>query len=188
MKLEQTTDSDFLIENRLKESEERFSLAMKGANDGLWDWNLLTDEVYYSPRWKNMLGYKDVELENHLNTWEKLVHADDRDEVLKKAQDCIEGKEEEFEVEMRMHHKNGSEIIVLSRAFLVKRDSDNKPVRLVGTHVDITERRKSEDFVKKTNSILEMIAIGKPASDVYDAIALMYEARHPGLRCSLLEL
>lgn len=188
MNLEQVIASDNLIKDKLKESEERFSLAMKGANDGLWDWNLLTDEVYYSPGWKSMLGYKDVELQNHFSTWEQLVHDDDKKNILKKAQDCIEGQDEEFEVEMRMYHKDGSVVIVLSRAFVVRRESDNKAIRLVGTHVDITQRKKSEDFVKKTNEILKMIAIGKPASDVYDAIALMYEARHTGLRCSLLEL
>jgi len=169
-------------------SEERFSLAMRGANDGLWDWNLETDEVYYSPRWKNMLGYEENELENKLDSWARLVHADDKDSVLKKVQDYLEGRTHAFEVEMRMHHKNGREVFVLSRAFLVTRESDGKPVRLVGTHVDITERKKAEAFDSQNNKILEMIAIGHAASDIYDAIALMYEARHPGLRCSMLEL
>jgi diguanylate cyclase (GGDEF)-like protein/PAS domain S-box-containing protein len=169
-------------------SEERFSLAMRGANDGLWDWNLETDEVYYSPRWKNMLGYEENELENKLDSWARLVHADDKDSVLKKVQDYLEGRTHAFEVEMRMHHKDGREVFVLSRAFLVTRESDGKPVRLVGTHVDITERKKAEAFDSQNNKILEMIAIGHAASDIYDAIALMYEARHPGLRCSMLEL
>jgi diguanylate cyclase (GGDEF)-like protein/PAS domain S-box-containing protein len=169
-------------------SEERFSLAMRGANDGLWDWNLETDQVYYSPRWKNMLGYEENELENKLETWARLVHADDKDSVLKKVQDYLEGRINAFEVEMRMRHKNGREVFILSRAFLVTRKSDGKPIRLVGTHVDITERKKSEAFVSQNNKILEMIAIGHAASDIYDAIALMYEARHPGLRCSMLEL
>lgn len=169
-------------------SEERFSLAMRGANDGLWDWNLETDEVYYSPRWKNMLGYEENELENKLDSWARLVHADDKDSVLKKVQDYLEGQTHAFEVEMRMHHKDGREVFVLSRAFLVTRESDGKPVRLVGTHVDITERKKAEAFDSQNNKILEMIAIGHAASDIYDAIALMYEARHPGLRCSMLEL
>jgi len=180
--------SDCLIEDKLKQSEERFSLAMRGANDGLWDWDLLTDKVYYSPRWKNMLGYENHELENDLDTWAKLVNPEDKVMALKKVQDCMEGKVEEFEVEMRMQHKDGSTVIVLSRGFLVKRESDDRPVRLAGTHVDITERKKNEEFVKNTNTILEIIAMGKPASEIYDAIALMYEARHPGMRCSLLEL
>ncbi|MEQ1816728.1 MAG: EAL domain-containing protein [Nitrosomonas sp.] len=169
-------------------SEERFSLAMRGANDGLWDWNLETDEVYYSPRWKSMLGYGESELDNELNTWENLVQPDDKDRVLEKVQDYLDGQADSFEVEMRMHHKDGHDVYVLSRAFLVIRESDGKPARLVGTHVDITERKLAEIFDNKNAEILEMIAIGRSASDIYDAIALLYEARHPGMRCSMLEL
>ena len=169
-------------------SEERFSLAMRGANDGLWDWNLESDEVYYSPRWKSMLGYGENELDNDLNTWANLVHPDDKDRVLEKVQDYLVGQADSFEVEMRMHHKKGHEVYVLSRAFLVIRESDGKPARLVGTHVDITERKLAEVFDNKNAEILEMIAIGRSASDIYDAIALLYEARNPGMRCSMLEL
>lgn len=174
--------------NRLSISEERFSLAMRGANDGLWDWNLETDEVYYSIRWKSMLGYREDELDNNLNTWTSLVHPDDKNSVQKKVQDYIAGRADAFEVEMRMRHKDGHEVFVLSRAFLVKRESDGKAIRLVGTHVDITERKKAEAFDSKSAEILEMIAIGRPASEIYDAIAMMYESRHPGMRCSMLEL
>ena len=169
-------------------SEERFSLAMRGANDGLWDWNLETDEVYYSPRWKNMLGYTEKDLENTINTWGNLVNPDDKDRVLEKVREYIDGSKNSFEVEMRMHHKEGHEVFVLSRGFLVTRKSDNKPIRLVGTHVDIIERKIAEAFDNQYAKILEMIAIGHSASDIYDAIALMYESRHPGMRCSMLEL
>lgn len=172
----------------LYKSEERFSLAMRGANDGLWDWDLETDEFYYSPRWKSMLGYDEIELDNTLSTWEGLVHVDDKAWVKERAQKYIDGRSNSFEAEMRMRHKDGRQISVLSRAFLVIRDSDNEPVRLVGTHVDITGRKKSEAFDAQNTQVLEMIAIGQPASDIYDAIALMYEMRHPGMRCSMLEL
>ncbi|GJL72172.1 MAG: bifunctional diguanylate cyclase/phosphodiesterase [Nitrosomonas sp.] len=172
----------------LYKSEERFSLAMRGANDGLWDWNLETKKAYYSPRWKSMLGYGENELENTLDTLANLVHLDDKDRVVEKVQDYLAGRTDSFEVEIRMRHKNGHQIDVLSRAFLVTRETDDKPIRLVGTHVDITERKKAAAFDKKNSEILEMIAIGRPAPDIYDAIALMYEDRHPGMRCSLLEL
>lgn len=175
------------FENRLKESEERFTFAMQGANDGLWDWNLETDEVYYSPRWKSMLGYEEDELPDIFQTWEKLVHPDDMQRVLKNVQNIVEGKVQTYEVEMRMHHKNGEEVHVLSRAFLVK-TKDNKPIRLVGTHVDITQQIKLKEFDDNQSKILKMIATGVAASEIYDEIALMYEARNPGMRCSLLEL
>ena len=185
------TDAKTALENTASElyrSEERFALAMRGANDGLWDWDLETDEVYYSPRWKSMLGYSKNELDHSLATWKTLVHADDKDRVLAKIQSYLSGHADSFEVEMRMIHKHGYQIFVLSRAFLVLDESDNKPVRLVGTHIDITERKKSEVFNDKNAHVLEMIAIGRSAPAVYDAIALMYENRHPGLRCSMLEL
>ncbi len=175
-------------EERLQKSEERFSLAMRGANDGLWDWNLETNEVYYSPRWKSMLGYEKDELTDDLSTWQSLVHPDDKEIVLKMVQDCLTGTVDSFDVEMRMQHKSGHEVFVRSRAFLVQRDSDRKATRLVGTHVDITARKKAEDFDDKNAEILEMIATGKPASEIYPEIALMYEGRHPGMRCSMLEL
>ncbi len=170
------------------ENEERFSLAMHGANDGLWDWNLETNEVYYSPRWKSMLGYEEDELDNNFATWEALVYPEDKDRILEKVQEYIEGRSEAFEVEIRMRHKDRYEVVVLSRAFLVNRDYDNKPVRLVGTHIDITERKKIESYEKRNAEILEMIATGKPVGDIYNAIALMYEERHSGMRCSMLEL
>ncbi|NET38262.1 MAG: EAL domain-containing protein [Cyanothece sp. SIO1E1] len=175
-------------EEKLQKSEERFSLAMRGANDGLWDWNLETNEVYYSPRWKSMLGYENDELANDLNTWQRLVHPDDKDRVLEMVQDYLVGKADSFDIEMRMQHKAGYEVFVLSRAFLVHHDSAKKAVRLVGTHVDITARKKAEAFDDKNTEILEMIATGRPASEIYTEIALMYEERHPGLRCSMLEL
>ncbi|MEH6466906.1 MAG: EAL domain-containing protein [Porticoccus sp.] len=172
----------------LYKSEERFSLAMLGANDGLWDWNLETDEVYYSPRWKSMLGYEEHELDSHLDTWASLVHPNDKGWVLAKVQDYFDGQADSFEVEMRMRHKGGHDVFVLSRAFRVICESENKPLRLVGTHVDVTERKKAEVFNDKNAEVLEMIAVGQPASDIYNAIALMYEERHPGMRCSMLEL
>lgn len=175
-------------EEKLQKSEERFSLAMRGANDGLWDWNLETDEVYYSPRWKSMLGYEDYELTDDLGAWENLVHPEDKARVLKLVQDYLGGNADSLDVEMRMQHKDGHEIFVLSRAFLVHRVADGKAVRLVGTHVDITARKKAEEFDDKNAEILEMIATGRPAKEIYEEIALLYEGLHPGMRCSMLEL
>lgn len=181
-----TPPQSFLSESY--KPEERFSLAMRGANAGVWDWNFETDEIYYSPRWKKMLGFGPDELEGNLQTWETLVHPDDKERVLAELQDYLSGNANVFEIEMRMSHKKGHYIFVLSRAFLVTRQSDSTPLRLVGTHVDISLRKKSEEFNDNNAQILEMIAIGRAAKDVYEAIALMYESRHPGLRCSMLEL
>ncbi|NQZ80795.1 MAG: EAL domain-containing protein [Colwellia sp.] len=185
LSLHQTTETHTA---RLFNSEERFALAMRGASDGLWDWNLATDDVYYSPRWKSMLGYDDNELENNLTTWATLVHTEEKDSVLKKVQEYLTGEAEFFEVEMRMHHKNGHDIFVRSRAFKVTREPNSEPIRLIGTHVDITPQKKAKQFEERHNKIIEMIAKGKPVSEIYIEIALLYEERHPGLRCSMLEL
>ncbi|MDF1659566.1 MAG: ATP-binding protein [Verrucomicrobiales bacterium] len=168
--------------------EERFFHAMQGAANGLWDWNLETNDVYYSPRWKSMLGYADDELPNHLNTWSSLVHPDDHDRALKVVSDYVEGRIDLFEIEMRMIHKDGHEIVVLSRGHLCDRNFKSKPTRLIGSHLDITARIKSEQFIVATSEILEMIATREPAIDIYEAVAHLYESRHPGLRCSMLEL
>ena len=175
-------------EEKLQKSEERFSLAMRGANDGLLDWNLETNDVYYSPRWKNMLGYKNHELANDASTWPRLVHPEDKAMVLTLVQDYLDSQVDSFEIEMRMQHKTGHDVFVLFRAFLIHRKSDGKAIRLVGTHIDITARKRAESFDDKHAEILEMIATGKPASEIYSEIALLYEGRHPGLRCSMLEL
>ncbi len=157
-----------LSKEKLRESEERFSLAMKGANDGLWDWNLETDEVYYSPRWKEMLGYKEDELGSTLDVWSGLVHPDDKDRALEKVQEYVEGRAGSFEVEMRMRHKQGHWVIVLSRAFLVRRSSDHKAIRLTGTHVDITERKKLEE--EKQSQIHHLESMQKIADAVSSSL------------------
>ncbi|MEH6652311.1 MAG: bifunctional diguanylate cyclase/phosphodiesterase [Motiliproteus sp.] len=172
----------------LYKNEEQFALAMRSANDGLWDWDLLTNEVYFSPRWKSMLGYESDELAPLLQTWADLVHPDDKDNVLQKVQDYLSDKEDVFEVEMRMLHKNNHYIFIRSRAFKVLCNSTGNATRLVGTHVDISDKKRSEILDKRTTNILEMIAKGHPAADVYNVIALLYEGRHPGLRCSMLRL
>jgi PAS domain S-box-containing protein len=138
---------------RLALSAERFRLAMRGANDGLWDWNLKTDEVYYSPRWKAMLGYADEELENHLDTWKGLVHPEDQERSLVLVRDLIEGRARKFEVELRMRHKDGHYLDILSRAFLAH-DARGEAARLVGTHVDISERKQFEAQIEASLSLL----------------------------------
>ncbi len=130
-------------EQALRASEERFKLAIRAANDGLWDWNLQTNEVYYSPRWKSMLGYEDHELENAFSTWEQLVNADDKSKTLALIEDCMAGKSDGFVTEFRMRHKAGHWVFILSRAVMV-RDDKGLPVRMAGTHVDISERKATE--------------------------------------------
>jgi PAS domain S-box-containing protein len=134
--------------NKLKKSEERFDLAMQGANDGLWDWNLVTNEVYFTPRWKTMLGYTDDELENCFDTWAMLVHPEDIISAKKSIEEYLSGKTENYQIEFRMKQKLGHYANILSRGFAVRDELSGKPVRLIGTHVDITERKQAEEKLK----------------------------------------
>jgi PAS domain S-box-containing protein len=122
----------------LKVNEERMKLVMQITNDGLYDWNLQTNEVYYSPQWKAMLGYADEKLENQLSTWLDLMHPADGEATLQQVKYCIDGVIDRFEAVFRLRHKYGHYISVLSRAGLF-RDADNKATRMVGTNVDITK-------------------------------------------------
>jgi PAS domain S-box-containing protein len=160
---------------KLQASEERFQLAMLGANDGIWDRNLLTDEVYFSPRWKEMLGYQDHELENSLDTWATLTHPDDRESTLEQVQDYVEGRVDTFETEFRMQHRDGHYISILSRA-LLSRDEDGRGVRLVGTNVDITRQRRAEEELYLARYCLNQAPMGIFRLDL--DLNVLYANRH----------
>jgi PAS domain S-box-containing protein len=138
----------------LRRSEERFSLAMRGANDGLWDWDVRTGEVYYSPRWKAMLGYAEDEIEPIFGAWERLVHPDDKLPAMEGVEAFLAGELGKFEIEFRMRHKDGHYVDVLSRAFGVHEAPGGPVVRIVGTHVDITERKRVEEEVRRQSEYL----------------------------------
>ncbi len=148
-----------LIELKLHTGEERFRLAMQGANDGIWDWDLATDEIYYSPRWKSMLGYAENELKNQLDTWSGLVHPADRDRVLALVRDYIEGRIGKFETEFRIRHKDGHYLTVLSRAFLARKEGE-QAMHLVGTHVDLTSLRQAEEELFFAKACLDQAPLG----------------------------
>ena len=130
-------------ETALQESEERFQLAIRGTDAGVWDWNLLTNQVYFSPRWKQMLGYQEDELKNDYTEWERLLHPEDREYALATIRDYLEGRTTEYELEHRLQHKDGTYRWILARGAAV-RDVYGKPHRMVGSHLDITDRKKAE--------------------------------------------
>ncbi len=138
-------------EESLRKSEERFNLAMRGTNDGLWDWNLKTGELFYSPRWKAILGYADDELENRYDSWERLLHPEDLAPTLARLHDFLEGRAPKYEVEFRMLHKAGHYVDILSRGFLLYGDQ-GEAVRVVGTHVDITERKRTFVAIRESEN------------------------------------
>jgi PAS domain S-box-containing protein len=131
-------------ERALRESEERLALALAGAQEGVWDWNLETNAVTYSARWKQMLGLSDDEIEPHVSAWERLVHPDDRTRADRAHDSVAHGERATYEAEFRLRHKDGHYVHVLSRGYPVRRQSDGRVVRIVGTHLDLTERKQAE--------------------------------------------
>lgn len=127
-------------ESSLKDVNERFDLAMRASKDGLYDWNLVTNEIYYSPGWKRMLGYQDDELPNDFTIWETLTSPEDVKRSWEMQKELINGERDRFEMEFRMKHKDGHWVDILSRAEAIF-DEEGNAIRIVGTHVDISDMR-----------------------------------------------
>ncbi len=142
------------IRKALAKSEERFDLAMRGANDGVWDWDLLTNTVYYSPRWKAMLGQDEDEIGPGLSEWSDRVHPDDLDAALNAVNAHFSGATSHFEVTFRFRHKDGHYLWMLSRGLAV-RDADGKPVRMVGTHTDVSAQKRAEEALIQARDAAE---------------------------------
>ncbi len=131
-------------EEALRESEERYVLAARGANDGLWDWNLKDNNVYYSVRWKSMLGYEDNEVGNDPEAWFRLLHDEDREKVASKIHAYLRQGDQPFEIEYRIMHKDGTCLWMLCRGLAV-RDQDGQVSRMAGSQTDITSRKLAEE-------------------------------------------
>jgi|GEM_PF-407689 len=144
-------------ERALRESEEQLKLALEGANDGLWDWDIKTNTVYYSPRWQTMLGYDPGEVKPHINAKEKLVHPDDFVQMKEKLLEHLVGKTSIYQSEHRVKSKDGDWVWILDRGKVVERDSHAKPLRAVGTHTDITERKLAEEAVRERETRIAAI-------------------------------
>jgi len=130
-------------EDALRESEERYALAAQGANDGLWDWDLKSEVIYFSQRWKEMVGFEAEEVGDTLKDWLRLVHPEEVQLLRAQLEAHLKGRTPHFENEHRIRHKNGSFRWMLSRGLAV-RDSDGKPYRMAGWQTDITERKRAE--------------------------------------------
>jgi PAS domain S-box-containing protein len=136
---------------RLRASEERFALAVRGANDGIWDWNLRTHEAYLSPRGKEIVGFRNDELPNLESTFFDLIHLDDMPRVNETVKLHVENGEP-FRVELRLRHKDGSYRWIVTRGEAV-RDENGRPMRMVGSITDISARKRAEEQIK--NSLQE---------------------------------
>jgi diguanylate cyclase (GGDEF)-like protein/PAS domain S-box-containing protein len=147
-------------EEALRESEERYALAVLGANDGLWDWNMKTNEFYFSPRWKSILGYEEYEIGSQPEEWFDRVHPDEVEQVKADVSAHLNDLSSHFENEHRLVHKDGSYRWVLSRGLAV-RNRDGEVSRMAGSLTDITENKVADALTGLPNRVLFMDQLGR---------------------------
>jgi PAS domain S-box-containing protein len=140
----------------LAEAELRWSMAMRGANDGIWDWNLKTDIVFYSERWKTMLGYEQDEISDSPDEWKSRIHPDDRERMFKIINEHLNGNSEFYSGEHRLRCKDGSYKWILTRGKALF-DEHGKPIRISGSHTDISEKKIAEDIIVDRTQQLDAI-------------------------------
>ena len=144
----------------LKESEERYALAARGSNDGLWDWNLSANVVHFSPRWKAMLGYQEAQIGDRPEEWFERIHDADRERVKEEIAAHQKGLTPHFESEHRVLHKDGSFRWMLSRGVAVH-DTSGNPLRMAGSQTDITEGKVSDPLTGLPNRLLFIDRVGR---------------------------
>ncbi len=128
-----------------------WALALERAHLGVWDWDILSGDCFYSPTWSHMLGYEDGELANTGDLWLQLTHPDDRERALASGERHIAGLTTSIETELRLRHKDGHWIWVLDRGGIVERDETGRPVRLMGVQTDISRQKEAEAELERVN-------------------------------------
>ena len=147
------------MEEDLRYSQERWKFALEGAGDGVWDWDSATNQVHYSMQWKAMLGYSDHEISDTLDEWDRRIHPDDRAAAYADLEHHFRGDTEIYHNEHRMLCKDGSYKWILDRGKIIEWTEDGKPRRVIGTHTDITERKRAqEELTRHRNSLEAMVA------------------------------
>ena len=143
-------------EEALQVSEERLKLALEGSGDGLWDWDITNSKVYVSPRWLEMLGYAENELSINLSNWANLIHPDDKSWVLDLLNDHLQNSNARYAYDYRVQTKSGEWKWIANFGKVVARDKDGKPLRMVGTHKDISDRKKAEEQLQLSSERLSL--------------------------------
>ncbi len=144
-----------LAEDALRASEERLKLALLGNNEGWWDWDIPTGTLHFSHVWETMLGFQPGDLPNHVVTWEQLIHPDDLDHVMAEMNGHLSNASDFYESEHRIRNKDRTWTWVLSRGKVVEKDRHGRPLRVVGTHADISARKSMEYELKLSAAVFE---------------------------------
>jgi diguanylate cyclase (GGDEF)-like protein/PAS domain S-box-containing protein len=139
-------EKDYL-NKQLEESNQRWMFALEGSGDGVWDWDIEQNICFFSKRWKEMLGYSENELENTYETWISLIHDEDKAKVLKTLNEYLYKFQLEYRLELRMLCKDMSYKWILTRGMVVERNVSGHPKRMVGTHTDVSNRKKNEEII-----------------------------------------
>jgi len=129
---------------------------MEATNDGFWDWNIKTGDVYFSRRWKEMLGYNETDIEPHVRSWERIVHPDDMAHVTSVLNAHLNGETSFYQTEHRVKMKNGQWKWILDRGRVIERDKDGTPLRAAGAHIDITEKKLLEETLEQRKVFLSI--------------------------------
>jgi len=154
--INQDVTEERLATEALKKSEERFHLTMTAVNEGLWDWNIAKGKVYFSPQYYRMIGYEPNEFTAQYSSWEENIHPDDRKDTIHALNDAIAHKENGFHIRFRFRCKDGSYIWILGRGQVIERDLEGNPIRIVGTHTDITKQVAAEQkLIEKHEELLK---------------------------------
>ncbi len=143
------------VRERLSIAEQRWSFALDGSGEGVWDWTLPTNAVFFSRRWKEMLGFAKDELEHSYQAWSNLVHPDDLPAVVAAVQAYIDGTSPAYDVIYRMRHKDGHYAWIEDRGKIMERAQDGRVLRLVGTHTDVTARVEAEQQLQAQTKQLD---------------------------------
>ncbi len=155
---------DYRLRQQIKESEMRWQFALEGAGDGVWDWNAVTNEVYFSRQWKKMLGYEEYEVGTPLDEWNKRIHPEDKARCYQDLEKHFSGKTPVYQNEHRMLCKDGTYKWILDRGKVLEWAVDGKPLRVIGTHADITERKEAEEALRRREE--EFRALAENAPDI----------------------
>ncbi len=154
--LETAMQERLSAEDALRRAKERLSLALEATQHAIWDWNLQTNTAYFSPRYYTMLGYAPREKAESLHKWKDLLHPEDREVTLKRVDDYLGGRISSYHAEFRMRAKQGRYRWIEGRGKMVEWDDRGKPLRMIGTHADITERKLSDEALRMSEANLRV--------------------------------